>query len=218
VTDENGVDCQLNNPSIICWKEEKTLFFLPNLFSFIFHDDVGIIIVLYRGHFSCVVYVPPICCVSSTFRRTVARLVALAEVYRHVNRSHPRILSLRSVSLVDGVIVVLNFQTQPVSLSLSYIVITGKSSFFSFFFLVSLNRDNIQEIIDRDMLYTRKKRKREKKFEGNRRNDFSFWERDGQRERGSLPGCLKAQLPKDGIDHVPYKLYVGESAPCSLFI
>jgi hypothetical protein len=89
VTDENGVDCQLNNPSIICWKEEKTLFFLPNLFSFIFHDDVGIIIVLYRGHFSCVVYVPPICCVSSTFRRTVARLVALAEVYRHVNRSHP---------------------------------------------------------------------------------------------------------------------------------
>lgn len=217
MTDENGVDCQLNNPSIICWKEEKTLFFLPNLFSFIFHDDVGIIIVLYRGHFSCVVYVPPICCVSSTFRRTVARLVALAEVYRHVNRSHPRILSLRSVSLVDGVIVVLNFQTQPVSLSLSYIVITGKSSFFSFFFLVSLNRDNIQEIIDRDMLYTRKKRKREKRV-WRKQAKWLFILRERRAERGSLPGCLKAQLPKDGIDHVPYKLYVGESAPCSLFI
>lgn len=93
--------------------------------------------------------------------------------------------------------------TTSLSLSLSYIVITGESSFFSFFFLVSLNRDNIQEIIDRDMLlYTKKEKKRKKSLKETGEMTFHF-ERERRAERGSLPGCLKAQLPKDGIDHVP---------------
>lgn len=79
---------------------------------------------------------------------------------------------------------------------------SGKKKKFGKFFL-SLNRDNIQEIIDRDMLlYTKKEKKRKKSLKETGEMTFHF-ERERRAERGSLPGCLKAQLPKDGIDHVP---------------